>query len=91
MVLSTISASIVAIVAAVSLVLMLLTYLAARRAGQTRIYLVALAFGVHFVKAIVVAWALFTQSLGHEVLEVLEALFDLGMVVLMFGAFWVRR
>lgn len=91
MALSTWSGGIVALVAAVSLVLMLLTYLAAKRTGQTRIYVVALAFGVHFVKATIVAWALFSQSLGHEALEILEALFDLGMVLLLFSAFWVRR
>ena len=91
MYLSTVSGSIVAVVAAVSLVLMLLTYLAAKRTMQTRIYVVALAFGVHFLKATFVAWALFTQTLGHEVLEIVEAVFDLGMVLLLFSAFWVRR
>lgn len=85
------SGTLVAVVAVVSLVLMLLTYAAARRTAQTRIYVVALAFGVHFVKSAVVAWALFTQFLGHEALEILEAGFDLAMVLLLFGAFWVPR
>lgn len=89
--LSAVSGGIVALVAAVSLVLALLTYLAAKRTMQTRIYVVALAFGVHFVKATIVAWALFTASLGHEMLEIIEAAFDLAMVLLLFAAFWVRR
>lgn len=91
MALASLSGSILAIVAAVSLVLMLLTFLAAKRTAQKRIFVVALAFGVHFVKATFVSWALFTQSLGHETLEIIEALFDLAMVLLLFSAFWVRR
>lgn len=90
MALTTWSGGIVALVAAVSLVLMLLTFLAAKRTAQTRVYVVALAFGVHFVKATIVAWALFAQSLGHEVIEIIEAAFDLTMVLLLFSAFWVR-
>ena len=91
MALSTLSGGIVALVAAVSLVLMLLTLLAAKRTAQARVYVVASAFAVHFVKATLVSWALFTQSVGHEVLEIMEASFDLAMVLLLFGAFWVRR
>lgn len=91
MVLAVLSGTIVSIVAAVSFALMVLTYLAAKRTAQTRVYVVALAFGVHFVKATIVAWALFTASLGHETLEILEGVFDLGMVLLLFSAFWVRR
>lgn len=89
--LASLSGSLVSIVAAVSLALALLTYVAAKRTAQRRIYVVATAFGVHFAKSSIVAWALFTGSLGHEILEILEAGFDLAMVLLLFTAFWVRR
>lgn len=91
MALASLSGSLVSLVAAVSLVLALLTVLAARRTAQPRVYVVALAFAVHFLKSAIVAWALFTESLGHETIEVLEACFDLVMVLLLFSAFWVRR
>ena len=89
--LANLSGVLVSVVAAVSLVLMLLTFAAAKRTNQVRVYVVALAFGVHFVKSVIVAWALFTQVLGHETVEIIEAAFDLGMVLLLFSAFWVRR
>jgi hypothetical protein len=89
--LSSLSATLVAIVAAVSLVLALITFAAAKQTAQRRIYVIALAFTVHFVKSTLAAWALFTAGLGHETLEILEAGFDLVMVLLLFSAFWVRR
>ncbi len=85
------SGGIVSVVAAVSLILAILTFAAARRTGQRRVHVVAAAFAVHAAKSAIAAWALYTARLGHEALEVLEAGFDLAMVLLLFGAFWVRR
>jgi hypothetical protein len=84
------SVTIVALAALVSLALTILTWMAAIRLGQGKIKFVAAAFGVHFVKSTIVAFGLFTGSLGHEVLEVIEAVFDLTMVTLLAIPFWAR-
>jgi uncharacterized membrane protein YadS len=84
------SGTVVGFVAVVSFTLMVLTWLAAKRIGQRKVFFVAAAFGVHFVKSVVVAIALVTGVLEHEVLEMVAAVFDLGMVTLLFIPFWVR-
>lgn len=84
------SSTVVTIAAAVSLALTILTYLAAVRTGHQKVKFVSAAFGVHFVKSSIVAFGLFTGSIGHEILEVVEAVFDLTMVTLLAIPFWAR-
>lgn len=88
--LTTFSTVTVGIVAVVSAVLMVLTWLAARRTGHRKVRFVAAAFGVHAAKSAIVAGMLVTRAVGHEAIELMEALFDLAMVTLMFIPFWSR-
>lgn len=84
------SSLVVALVAIVSYTLMVLTWIAANRTGHTRIRFVSAAFGVHGVKSTFIAIALLTQLVEHELLEMIEALFDLVMVTLLAIPFWAR-
>lgn len=88
--LSVFSSTLVLIVAIVSLVLMVLTWMAAERTGHRKVRYVAAAFAVHFVKSSIVAYGLFTGSIGHEILEVVEAVFDALMIALLAIPFWAR-
>lgn len=88
--LTTFSTTLVLIIATVSFVLMLLTWMAANRTGHRKVRYVAAAFGVHFVKSSSVAYGLFTGTIGHEVLEVVEAVFDALMIALLAIPFWAR-
>lgn len=84
------SSTLVLLVAIASLVLMVLTWMAAQRTGHRKVRYVAAAFGVHFVKSAIVAFGLFTGSIGHEILEVVEAVFDALMIALLAIPFWAR-
>jgi len=75
-------------VAVVSLTLTILTWRAAERTGQRKVRFIAAAFGVHFMKSTLVAILLSTNSLAHEAIEIMEAIFDLAMVTLLFIPFW---
>lgn len=88
--LTTFSSTLVLLVAIASLVLMVLTWIAANRTGHRKVRYVAAAFGVHFAKSTIVAYALFTGRLGHEVVEVIEAVFDALMITLLAIPFWAR-
>ncbi|HWG90710.1 MAG TPA: hypothetical protein VNZ52_07665 [Candidatus Thermoplasmatota archaeon] len=85
------SSTVVGIVAVVSLILSLLTFEAYRRVRNRKILFVAAAFLIHFVKSGFVAIAIYWRLVGHEVLELTEAGFDLVIVVLLFIPFWSRR
>lgn len=87
---TTFSTLFVAAVALVSLILTVLTYVAARRTGHRRILFVVGAMGVLFVKSAVAAYALGTASIAHEHLEVLQGGFDLVMVGLLVVPLLVR-
>lgn len=89
--LTTFSSTLVLIVALVSFALMVVTWMAANRTGHQKVRFVAAAFGVHFVKSTIVSYGLFTGSIGHEVLEVVEAVFDFAMIMLLAIPFWWRR
>jgi hypothetical protein len=88
--LATFSSTLVLVVGIVSLVLMVLTWMAANRTGHRKVRYVAAAFGVHFAKSAIVAYGLFTGRIGHEILEVLEAVFDSLMIALLAIPFWAR-
>lgn len=88
--LSGFSSTVVAIIALVSYTLTALTWIAYRRTLHPKVRYVAFAFLVHAVKSTIVAYGLFTATIGHEILEVIEAVFDLVMVVLLFSPFWSR-
>lgn len=84
------SSTLVLVVGIVSFLLMVLTWMAAERTGHRKVRFVAAAFGVHFVKSAIVAYGLFTGLIGHEVLEVVEAVFDAAMIALLAIPFWAQ-
>lgn len=88
--LSAFSSLVVALVALVSGILTVLTWMAAERTGRRKVRFVAAAFFVHFTKSAVVAYGLVTRDIGHEILETVEGGFDLLMVTLLFVPFWSR-
>lgn len=77
-------------VAAVSAVLFVLAVRAATRTRERRLWFLAAAFGVFVVKGAVTSWALATDGIGHETLEMLGAGFDLAIVVLLVAPFLAR-
>lgn len=87
----------VGIIAAVALVSLVLTGLAAaawRRTGNRKLAFVTLGFFVFFAKSLVTASAVKTGWIGHEDLELLGALADLVVVLLLvapFAAALLRR
>lgn len=87
---TTFSTTFVAVVALVSAILTVLTFVAARRTGHRRVYFVAGAMGVLFVKSAIAAYAIATDAIAHEHLEVVQGGFDLAMVALLFAPFWLR-
>ena len=90
MALTQFSALIVAVVALASLVLTIIIFLGYLRTRNRKILFVAGALATHFVKSSIVAVALQFSLMGHESIEVVEALFDLAMVTLLFIPFVVR-
>lgn len=87
---TTFSTAFVATVAVVSLVLTVLTVVAARRTGHRRVYFVAGALGMLFLKSAIAAFGLATASIPHEHLEVVQGAFDLAMVALLAAPFLLR-
>lgn len=88
--LTTFSSTLVLLVALVSAVLAVLTWMAAERTGHRKVRFVAAAFAVHFIKSAIVAFGLITRDIGHETLEVVEAVFDATMIGLLAVPFWAR-
>lgn len=87
----------VGVIAAVALVSLALTLLAAaawRRTGNRKLAFVTLAFLVFFAKSVVTAYSVRTGFIRHEDLELLGALADLVVVLLLvapFAAALLRR
>lgn len=84
------SSTLVLLVAIASAILSVLTWMAAKRTGHRKVHYVAAAFAVHFVKSAIVAYGLFTGGIAHEILEVVEAVFDAAMITLLAIPFWAR-
>lgn len=87
----------VAIIALVALASLLLTVLAAaawRRTGNRKLAFVTAAFFVFFAKSVLTAYSVKTGFIGHEDLELLGSVADLGVVLLLvapFAAALLRR
>lgn len=80
----------VAIIAVVALVSLLLTALAAaawRRTGNRKLAFVTAAFLVFFAKSVLTAYAVKTGFVAHEDLELIGALADLVVVLLLVAPF----
>lgn len=78
---------VIAAVAVVSLVLTLLAAAAWRRSGNPKLAFVTFAFLVFFVKSLVTAYSVETGFIGHEDLELFGSLADLAVVVLLVAPF----
>lgn len=85
-----ISSIISALVALLALALAVVTWMAYRRVGNRKIVFVSAAFATHAVKSVLVAFSLATAMFPHEMLEIIEAAFDLLMVVLLAIPFAAR-
>lgn len=72
---------------AISLLLAALAVGAWRRTGNRKLAFVAAAFGVFFGKAILTAYSLATGFIGHEDLELVGALLDVIVVLLLVSPF----
>lgn len=79
--------AIIAAVAAVSLALTALAFLAWRRSGNRKLAFVTAAFGLFFLKSVLTAYSVRTDFIVHEDLELVGALLDLIVVVLLLAPF----
>lgn len=77
-------------VALASLALTLLGALAYRRRRDRRLLFVTGAFGLFFAKSLFTAVELFTGTVGHEALEMVNAGFDLLILGLLIAPFLLR-
>jgi hypothetical protein len=75
--------TIIALAGLVSLALMALALGAWQRTGNRRLAFVAGAFFVFFAKSSLTAYSLWSGFIGHEDLELVGALLDLVVVVLL--------
>jgi steroid 5-alpha reductase family enzyme len=74
--------AVIAVVAIVALILAVIAFRAKVRTGNKALIFLTLAFALLAIKSILVATSLPTHLIGHEHLELVAALFDLGIVVL---------
>jgi hypothetical protein len=77
--------ALIALAGLISLVLAALAVGAWNRTGNRKLGLVAAAFGVFVVKAAVTAYSLWTGIIGHEDLELVGALLDVVVVMLLIA------
>lgn len=86
-----VAAAIIVAVAVVSLALCILAARAWRASGSGKLGFVTAAFGVFVGKSLVTAYALRTNAIGHEDLELLGSLLDLAIVMLLIAPFLGAR
>lgn len=88
---TTMSIALIGVVGLAALTLFAVTLLAQRRSGNPRLTFVSLAFLAFSVKSGFVAAVLMNGWLVHEHLEVVQSLFDLAIIGLLFVPLFVRR
>ncbi len=81
------ASALIAVVACVSLILLVLAAAAWRRTGNSKLGFVTAAFACFFVKSAVTAYAIATEGIHHEDLELLGTAFDLAIVLLLVAPF----
>lgn len=86
-----VSTAVLATVAAAALGLALTMWVASNRLAQPKVRYVAAGFFVLFGKCLFSIYTIQVRVLHHEVFEMIGALFDMAMVVLMAAPFWMRR
>ncbi len=78
-------------VAAISLFIAILLWVAADRVGNPKIRWVSAGFFVMAAKSVFIAAAIFTAFLAHELVELVDAVFDLLVVLLVAAPFLMRK
>lgn len=86
-----VSTAVLATVAAAALGLAITMWVASNRLAQPKVRYVAGGFFVLFVKCLFSVYSIQMRALHHEVFEMIGALFDMAMVLLMAAPFWMRR
>lgn len=84
-------ATVILLVAVISLALAVITYRGHRRTGNPRLVFVTAGFLAFFLKGVVVSILLWDGRVPHDTLETLEAFLDLMVIVLMALPLTVRR
>lgn len=83
--------ALIALAGLVSLVLAVLAAGAWRRTGNRKLAFVAAAFAVFVVKEAVTAYSLWSGAIGHEDLELVGAMLDVVVVLLLVTPFLGTR
>ena len=78
-------------VAAISLFIAILLWVAADRVANPKIKWVSAGFFVMALKSVIIAAAILTSFLAHELVELVDAVFDLLVVLLVAAPFLMRR
>lgn len=81
---------IVAAVAVLSITLMFIAIRAWRRTRDVHVIFLGLAFGIFFIKALILTVALFVTTVAPSTLIVVSGAFDLLILTLFYG-FTLRR
>lgn len=74
---------VILLVAAISIALGVIASRAVARTGNKKLWYLMAAFAVLALKGLLVAFALFTEAIEHQHLELVSSLFDLGVVTLL--------
>ncbi|MEA3136220.1 MAG: hypothetical protein QOJ26_492 [Thermoplasmata archaeon] len=77
----------IALAGLLSLVLTLLAAGAWHRTGNRKLAFVTAAFWMSFVKSTLTAYSLWSDFIGHEHLELVGAMFDVAIVLLLVAPF----
>lgn len=85
-----ITAVTITIVAAISFLIAVAIWVAAIRVGNPKIRWIAAGFFVMAAKSVLIAFALGTGFLQHEIIELVDAVFDLLVVVLVAAPFLMK-
>lgn len=82
--------AIILVVAVVSLALCILAARAWRATANGKLAFVTAAFAAFVLKSLLTAYALHTDAIAHEDLEVVGSVLDLAIVLLLIAPFLVR-
>lgn len=78
---------VILLVGLVCLALLLLGVAAFRRTRNRKLLWLVAAFALFTIKSFLTSWALWAETIGHEYLELVMSLFDLGIVGMLVAPF----
>lgn len=79
------------LVAAMTLIMAYLGYRSYRNTGNVRLVFVVVAFVTYALKSLFVAYNLQTHATLHDTIELVSALFDVVIVMLLFVPFFLNN